>query len=377
MTHNNIVFSWRDHGFHDRYQTGVSLHSHTIYSRENLGFIPQIASRLPIFAGALERGRVRFRRTHGYELDFAKGWWTPPLSARDALDLEQDQIVRSLDLTPLVSLTDHDSIEAGATLQTIGKYRHVPISTEWTVPFGRTFFHLGIHNLPPIHAHAAMDMMEEFTARPRVEALGPLLEWFQSFHQTLIVFNHPCWDEKGIGLTMHEALLQSFLARHRANLHAVELNGLRPWKENRRVLDIASRWSLPVISGGDRHAHEPNAILNLTDALTFDEFVAEVRDGHSQVLFMPQYREPFRLRILHNLCDVLSDQHGHTKGWRLWSDRIFFQLEDGTVKSLTEWFGGGPPLVVDRFVRFTQCLRSKPFTSLLRIACGQREQVVT
>jgi hypothetical protein len=347
-----------------------------MYSRESLGFVPRIASKYPIWAGALERGRDRFRKVHGYELDFTRGWWTPPLSARDAMTLEQRQI-HELGLLPLVSLTDHDSIEAGVTLQSLDEYRQVPISSEWTVPFGTSFFHLGIHNIPARHAHAAAHAMAEFTANPNPSQIATLLEWFNSWPETLVIFNHPCWDEKGIGAANHNALLERFLALFRPYLHAVELNGLRPCKENRQVVELGSRIGLPLVSGGDRHAHEPNAILNLTNATSFSEFVSEVRQGHSQVLFMPQYHEPFRLRILHNLCDVLSEQDDHTRGWTLWSDRVFFELQDGTVRSLTEWFGERGPVVITSFVRAMQCVKKKPMCSFLRFALGQREEAWT
>jgi len=36
--------------------------------------------------------------------------------------------------------------------------------------------------------------------------------------------------------------------------------------------------------------------------------VAEVReDGFSDVLFMPQYREPIRLRMIETMCDIVRD----------------------------------------------------------------------
>ena len=60
---------------------------------------------------------------------------------------------------------------------------------------------------------------------------------------------------------------------------------------------VAQHSGHPLISGGDRHGLEPNAIVNLTNAGSFSEFVAEVReDKISDVLFMNQCREPIRLR---------------------------------------------------------------------------------
>ena len=61
-----------------------------------------------------------------------------------------------------------------------------------------------------------------------------------------------------------------------------------------------------LVTGGDRHGCEPNAVLNMTGAKCFGDFAAEVREGaptHS--LFMPQCAEPLKLRVLQVMSDVL------------------------------------------------------------------------
>jgi len=73
-----------------------------------------------------------------------------------AFDLERRQIEDKLQIPGLVSLTDHDDIQAPMLLRTVAASRHIPVSVEWTVPFGATAFHLGIHNLPSA-AGAVMD----------------------------------------------------------------------------------------------------------------------------------------------------------------------------------------------------------------------------
>jgi hypothetical protein len=63
-----------------------------------------------------------------------------------------------------------------------------------------------------------------------------------------------------------------------------------------------------LISGGDRHGVEPNANINLTNATSFNEFVHEVRkERRSNVLFMPQYAEPWKHRILQSTMDAIRD----------------------------------------------------------------------
>jgi hypothetical protein len=79
--------------------------------------------------------------------------------------LEQEQIVR-LGLCPLVSVTDHDNIEAGVRLQIAADPHRVPISMEWTVFYEGSIFHLGIHNLPANSAASWMKSMAAYTAAP-------------------------------------------------------------------------------------------------------------------------------------------------------------------------------------------------------------------
>lgn len=116
-----------------------------MYSEECLDFLPRYLKHVPgvsrVVSGYQQRDSVDFARAH----------WTPPLTPNSALRLEQDQIA-GLGLRPMVSLTDHDSIEAPIAFQVTGHCQHVPVSVEWTVPYQRAILHLGIHNLPPAEA---------------------------------------------------------------------------------------------------------------------------------------------------------------------------------------------------------------------------------
>ena len=325
------------------YCTGVSLHSHTLHSKESLNFINDAASRSKVLGTVLHCAQARRRKIHGKELDLNRGWWTPPLAPMDALRIEMSQL-ESIDLKPMVSLSDHDDIEAGMSLQAVDASRQIPISVEWTVPFERTFFHVGIHNILPQHARMLMRCLEEFTAAPNPAKLGTLLSDLDSNPSTLIIFNHPLWDEKGIGADLHGESVDSFLRRHGAYIHAFELNGLRPWHENDLTTRLAAHWRKPVISGGDRHAVEPNAILNITNASTFAEFVEEVRRNKcSNILVMPHYHEGHVRRIFRNVLDVFRTYDDHGLGWTEWCDRVFFTSEEGEVRSLRGYWGETPP----------------------------------
>ena len=173
-----------------------------------------------------------------------------------------------------------------------------------------SFIHLGIHNLPASSAPALLEEMRGYTSHPQPGALTGILVALHEMPGVLVVFNHPLWDEPGIGNNLHRAMLDEFLKTNGTHIHAFELNGLRPWTENSQVNALAAGLNKPAISGGDRHAMEPNACLNLTNANTFSEFVTEIRDGYSNLLFMPQYRQAPGARIMHMVIDIMSNHPG-------------------------------------------------------------------
>jgi len=355
--------------------TVVSLHGHTLHSRESLGFVNRLARNVPLIRFALARGAERYRRIHGTELDVTRAWWTPPLAPYGAWRLEADRIAVQFGARPLVSLSDHDDIEAGVTLRVLDECASAPISVEWTVPFEGTFFHMGVHNLPPESARTMMAELASFTAEPREERLADLFAALDANPATLIVFNHPCWDECEVGRARHTAAARRFVAHYGQFLHAFEINGLRPWPENRMAIEFAAECAKPTISGGDRHALEANTVLNLTNASTFEEFVAEIRDGRSQVLVTVQYTEPFALRILHSIEQILADHHEHGMGWRHWSDRVFYRCDDGVVRSLTELWGNNGPVAVRTFVSGVQILHKPLLRGAFRTMLGGRRGV--
>src|SRR5262249_7259990 len=153
----------------------------------------------------------------------------------------------------------HDSIVAGVELQGLFAVGRAPVSFEWTVPFAEGFFHLGIHNLPAARAAGWFARMAAFTADPGTEPLGGILD---DLHDAgvLIVSNHPLWDLAGVGDRTHAWRLREFLDAHHRRLHALEINGYRSWRENGGVRSLSAERGLPLISGGDRHALDPNAV---------------------------------------------------------------------------------------------------------------------
>lgn len=356
------------------FRTGVSLHGHTLHSQEHLSFIYRLAARIAPLRIALEHGEAFYRRRHGVPFDFSRAWWTPPLSAYDAWGVEARQIMERLGRRPLVSLSDHDNIDGPVLLQHRAECRPVPVSVEWTVPFGGTFFHLGVHNLPVEKARTIMTELAAFTAQTSYVPLADILRMLAANRETLIVFNHPHWDENKIGEEAHRAAARQFAATYKQYLHAFELNGLRPWPENRTVIDLARHFGKPVISGGDRHGVEPNTLLNLSNASSFPEFVEEIRGGYSQVLVTRPYTEPMCMRMLQDVEDVLRDYDQHIFG-KHWSDRAFYLCDDGVTRPLRALWGE-EPLAVRLFTQGVNLLRSTQFKQAFRMAFARREQVV-
>lgn len=375
MSQTSIHLAWCADPLWTSWRTGVSLHSHTSHSRETLDFIPRIAAKTPLLRESLRLNEWRYRRAHnGRELDYNDCWWTPPLGPREALRVEREQIER-LGLKPLVSITDHDSIEAPLLLRVLPEGRTVPVSVEWSVPYRGLVLHLGVHNIGSRRAAAAMAAMEEFSGNPREECLEGLLDWLAEDESTLIVFNHPYWDEKGCGQEYHTRIAELFLARYRGYLHALEVNGLRPWTENRKTLRLGMIAGIPVVGGGDRHCTEPNATLNLTNAGSFGEFVEEVRVyGISRVLLMPQYREPLPLRVLSGITDVMRDNAEHMHGWTRWSDRVFFRRDGEVVPLSAAWQDGGEPSMVRLFIALSRWAGSPGVKAAIRRQMTQTAQ---
>jgi hypothetical protein len=365
MKHHRVKFQWLDHDAFRGVRTGVSLHGHTLHSKECLSSIPHYVRRLP--AGrSLLRARAR-------EADFARAYWTPPLTPASALQLEREQIAR-LGLAPMVSLTDHDDIDAGLSLQVTHPPSEVPVSVEWTVPFAGSILHLGIHNLPRQFAPDWMAEMADYTAGPCTSLLSPLLSGLARSPGVLVVLNHPFWREAGVDEPAHKAALASFLPEYGRFLHAFELNATRSWNENLATIALAGEFAAPVVSGGDRHGCEPSACVNLTGARTFAEFAAEVRDGHSTVLFLCRYREPMVSRILQTTWEILKP-YPEYPGRERWTDRVFYRCDDGQVRSLSQVWGGRTPWPARCGAAFVEFVAKEGLRSALRFVLPNRAEI--
>jgi hypothetical protein len=377
MPTSTISYLWRDTGAARDFRTGVSLHSHTNQSSETLDFLANFGNQYPIMRPLLSRLERRAEQNHGVRINYAASYWTPPMTPKLAFDLETKQIEK-LGLGAMVSITDHDNIKAPMLLRTVPSARQIPVSVEWSAPYGgMQSFHLGVHNLPSSRAQEWMSTLEEYTANPSDARLTEILVALNEEPNVLLVFNHPMWDLYLIGREKHQFLVNEFLQKNGAYFHALELNGLRNWDENRTVRRLADKWNMLLISGGDRHGVEPNANVNLSNAATFTEFVHEVRrEKKSHVLFMPQYAEPWKHRILQSAIDAIRYYPEFPQGSRTWDERVYHPDSNGVIRPLSElWPGGAAPRVMRWGIAMVQLMGRGLVSGGLRMAWSESDQL--
>src|ERR1700723_941199 len=377
MPSSAISYLWRDKDAPKGFRTGISLHSHTNQSRETLDFLANFGNQFPVMRPLLSRMERRAEQLHGIRIDYAASYWTPPMTPKLAFDLETRQIEK-LGLSPMVSITDHDNIKAPMLLRTVPSARQIPVSVEWSAPYGGSqAFHLGVHNLPSARATEWMATLNDFTARPSDARLTEILAALHRERNVLVVFNHPMWDLYLIGKEKHEFLVNEFLQKNGAFIHALELNGLRNWDENREVRRLAEKWNMLLISGGDRHGVEANANINLTNATNFTEFVHEIRkEKRSDVLFMPQYANPWKHRILQSTLDAVRHYPDFPVGSQRWDERVYHPDASGAVRPLCElWPDGSAPPVMRYGIALVLLMGTAPVSKSLRFAWSESRQL--
>lgn len=329
-------------------KTGVSLHCHTEHSKELLDFVPHYADKLPIIAYFWQQEKKRYQKREGKAVDFSTSYWSPPMTGQSVYNIEKQQI-SDVGLEAIVSITDHDSIDAGLQLNQTQRGIRAPISLEWTVPFEYGFFHVGVHNLPPDKAVEITKTLLEYTFVKENHSNEKLQEMFAMLDDlpgVLVILNHPIWDIEMVGVEKHEVLLKNFITTHGRWIHAFEINGFRTWSENKRVIEMAEALGIPITTGGDRHGCKPNCVINLTNADTFEEFVHEIRiEKKSEVVLLPEYEQPIHSRQLQSFSEILKHYPEFADGRQKWFERVFFDNGDGKgARSLASygWVYGGP-----------------------------------
>jgi hypothetical protein len=288
------------------FRTGVSLHSHTNQSRETLDFLANFGNQFPVMRPLMSRMERRAEQIHGVRIDYAASYWTPPMTPKLAFDLETRRSRSSAWRRWFRSRTTTTSRRPCfcAPCPARGRFRCRWSGARPTAACSRSTW--ACTTCPAPARQSGWRRSRSYTANPSDARLTEILVALNHEPNVLVVFNHPMWDLYLIGKEKHQFLVNEFLQKNGAYLHALELNGLRNWDENRAVRRLAEKWNMLLISGGDRHGVEPNANINLTNATSFTEFVHEIRrEKKSHVLFMPQYAEPWKHRILQSTIDAI------------------------------------------------------------------------
>jgi hypothetical protein len=120
---------------------------------------------------------------------------------------------------------------------------------------------------------------------------------------------------------------------------------------------------------------EPNANINLTNATSFTEFVHEVRRKRkSHVLFMPQYADPWKHRILRSTIDAVRYYPAFPQGSRTWDDRVYHPDANGVIRPLSQlWPAGAAPRVMRWTIAMVQLMGLGLVSDELRLALGEQE----
>jgi hypothetical protein len=73
QTHLHLL--WRDPSSPRRFRCGVSLHSHTLHSRESLAFVPRYTAGVPILGNAIRDQQRQYCNRTGRWIDFSRAFW--------------------------------------------------------------------------------------------------------------------------------------------------------------------------------------------------------------------------------------------------------------------------------------------------------------
>ena len=112
---------------------------------------------------------------------------------------------------------------------------------------------------------------------------------------------------------------------------------------------------------------EANANINLTNAISFNDFVREVRvERRSHVHFLEQYKGCWQQRIMDSTVDAVVDHADFSPGWQRWDERAYHPDQNGVMRPLAElWVGGRAPLPLRIAIQMVRLLRYPTLASSL------------
>ncbi len=275
-----------------RWNTLVSLHTHSCHSTENLASLNWVMnlSYMRPLKGVLRRA---FGLPAAGEIDYRLLCYNPPFQPIDIWRMESASAAALGVGRLLLAITDHDEVAGGIELleQLPDREPEIALGEELSIQFEKWVFHLGVTGLP---AARVADIHLALQAQARSHDLDAVFDTLASLG-CLIVLNHPLLDWGGGTIAAAPAL--ALLRRYGWAIDALEINGMRTSRENEAVVALAAEAGKPLVGGGDSHLLLASSALSGTRATTYPDFIAEVRAGETQVLVTPGYFLPLRWRL--------------------------------------------------------------------------------
>jgi predicted metal-dependent phosphoesterase TrpH len=277
-------YTYRECSHPDReFRSAVSLHSHSCHSVEKLAALNQVvklAFMRPL-TGVLQSS---FGLGGVSNLNYAEVTFNPPYTPEDVYQMESAAAAQWGFNGVHLGLTDHDEFVGSLALlrRRPDLSGRIALSEELSVWYQGHLFHLGVSGLPESEIYETHARLQSAARGGRHDELFETL----AASGCLVVLNHPliAWTPGPETIPITD-----LLTRYGWAIHAIEVNGMRRREENDRVLELARQWRKPVVGGGDSHLLVASSILSLSQAASYRDFIAEVKDGHAVPFLTPDY----------------------------------------------------------------------------------------
>jgi hypothetical protein len=275
----------------------AAIHTHSNHSVEKMRPLDSVMARW--FMAPL---RAIVRRAFGLhrvpDLKYADLWYNPPYSPEEVLRMETESVCALGFEHVQLAITDHDEISGAVELRRRRptEAHRFALSEELSVHYEGHLFHMGITGLSEDRVAETHAGIQSAAQERRLDDLFDLLK----AAKCLVVLNHPLipWSKGDV-----HATALSLLNRYGSVIDALEFNGMRGYKENKRVLELARHVNKPVVGGGDSHLLLASSALCGSDADSYCDFVAEVKSGRAVPIVKSDYFAPMKwklfLRTLH------------------------------------------------------------------------------
>jgi hypothetical protein len=94
------------------------------------------------------------------------------------------------------------------------------------------------------------------------------------------------------------------------------------------------------------------------------------------MLFMPQYAEPWKHRLLQSTIDAIRHYPEFPQGSRTWDERVHHPDANGVLRPLSElWPNGHPPKAMSWIIVAVQLMGAGLFSGGLRLAWSEESEL--